>query len=311
MSIGVIGDFILDVEQYCSSIYTTPESKDVPVLNPGLIKYKLGGAANTAENIHNLYDDCKLYCSVNPEDISRKTNILQNNPLPMEIIRSKFRPIEKHRIYMNGKLLCRLDYDYGVEPVNNSLEQSIVNNNHEVIVISDYGKGTITNYKKILDSALYKKHKIIVDPKGDFQKYRGAFIIKPNKKELEEYLGYEIYDLASTLNHIKEDVIYKKEKSVFTNLCDNLIVTDGANGAYCLNFANERIIHYLTKDINVVDTIGAGDSFTAGLAIGVAKYGMSGYRYEEGKVIDLAMNMANIVVTKQGTARVEKNEIRI
>lgn len=305
MSIGVIGDFILDVEQYCSSIYTTPESKDVPVLNPGLIKYKLGGAANTAENIHNLYTDCKLYCSVNPEDISRKTNILQNNPLPMEIIRSKLRPIEKHRIYMNGKLLCRLDYDYGVEPVNNSLEQSIINSNHEVIVISDYGKGTIQDYSKILDSILYKNIKIIVDPKGNFKKYKGAYIIKPNKKELEEYLNYTFTDTISTLNNLLYQYISYNEKSPFKDLCRYLIVTDGSNGAFTIDFHRETVEHYPAKNINVVDTIGAGDSFTAGLALGIQKYN------NIHKAIDLAMNMANIVVTKQGTARVECNEIRI
>ena len=56
----------------------------------------------------------------------------------------------------------------------------------DVVAISDYGKGFLSNklLRCLIDIANEKKIPVIVDPKGkDFKKYERATILKPNLKE--------------------------------------------------------------------------------------------------------------------------------
>ncbi len=59
----------------------------------------------------------------------------------------------------------------------------------DAVVLSDYGKGLLTNnIIKTIINFTKKMHKpTILDPKnGNFKKYSGATIITPNTNELEE-----------------------------------------------------------------------------------------------------------------------------
>ena len=300
--IGVIGDFILDVETYTSSIYYTPEDDTVPILIPNDTKYKFGGAANTANTLYEFYDNVKLYCSVNFEEIHKKTNLLTTNKLIVENIRSKLYPIEKHRIYKNNKLFARLDYDYGVIPIANELLENKLNEDkNDLVVVSDYNKGTITDYKSIFSN----NHFTIVDTKGDFFKYTGATIIKCNKKELFKFLN------PHTNYYTDLDVrVFEGYEHLLKQISSIYIVTDGSKGCHFIDYEDKKYKYFPAKNIEVVDTIGAGDAFTAGLALSLFKA-----QYIAGstimQAIDAAMDMAQISVTKRGTNVIRKHEFKL
>ena len=106
-------------------------------------------------------------------------------------------------------------------------------NNYDVIVFSDYGKGTVTE-RMIMDVRRRFMGPILVDTKfRDLAKFEGC-IVKIN-----------------ALEH-----------SLITSFCSDLIVTHSANGvAY-----GQKM--FPAKKVPVFDVTGAGDTFLAALALG-------------------------------------------
>ena len=79
------------------------------------------------------------------------------------------------------------------------------------MLFSDYGKGVLTNdlTQQLISIAKQHSVKILVDPKGsDYLKYKGAYLLTPNKKEAGEATGVNIFDdasLASAIKKLKEE----------------------------------------------------------------------------------------------------------
>ncbi len=117
--------------------------------------------------------------------------------------------------------------------------------------------------------------------------------VKVNEQELEiltDLLGLKGDDLSESLE------ILRRRYSL-----DLAALTLGQNG--CLVHSKKEKIYLQGHRIEVVDTIGAGDSFTAGLLVGIMK----------GKSLRAAITMANLLASKvaskeSGTPRVEMNE---
>ena len=62
----------------------------------------------------------------------------------------------------------------------------------DAVVVSDYAKGfaTAAVVQGIIAAAQRHGKPVVVDPKGsDFERYRGATVIKPNRKELAVLTG--------------------------------------------------------------------------------------------------------------------------
>ena len=113
--------------------------------------------------------------------------------------------------------------------------------------------------------------------------YQYVDIIKPNESELSRLTG-----IADAQNHLEEAVQIVKDHGV-----KNVLVTLGGDGVY-LDTENEPPVHIPAKNVKVVDTTAAGDSFTAALAAMLL----------EGKTLKEAAEFANqvsaIVVTREG-----------
>ena len=79
-------------------------------------------------------------------------------------------------------------------------------NNYDVILLSDYGKGVLTFEltQSLITIANENKKKLLVDPKGlDYSKYKGAYLLTPNKKEASEATNIIIKDNESLTQAIK------------------------------------------------------------------------------------------------------------
>ena len=58
------------------------------------------------------------------------------------------------------------------------------------VVLSDYGKGALTDVRAMIAACREQGVPVLVDPKGtDFDKYRGATLITPNQGEFEAVAG--------------------------------------------------------------------------------------------------------------------------
>tara|TARA_B100001287_G_scaffold185192_1_gene156222 strand:- start:153 stop:1280 length:1128 start_codon:yes stop_codon:yes gene_type:complete len=205
--IVVIGDILIDEYIYGTSTRLSPEAP-VPVVKFVDKERKHGGAANVYNNIRSLTQNVQL----------------------VDVTNSEY-PV-KQRIYADGHYVTRIDYEKEID--NSNLYDYVKQNVKDcTVVLSDYNKGTLKNPQRIITALKENNCYIIVDPKQDLKVYSGADIIKPNKKEYEEY---------------------------DTGTDANMVVTLGKEG-YMING-----VVYPTTEQEVYDVTGAGDTFLAVMA---------------------------------------------
>jgi D-beta-D-heptose 7-phosphate kinase/D-beta-D-heptose 1-phosphate adenosyltransferase len=166
------------------------------------------------------------------------------------------------------------------------------------VVISDYGKGVITErlVSGLVDYARQKGLIVSVDPKVEnFSIYKGVTVITPNHFEAGSGVGNKIVDGQSLL---------VTGKLILTKLgCENVIITQGEDGMTLFE-ATGGIVHIPTVAREVFDVTGAGDTVISTLTLSVA----TGASMRDAAVI--SNYAAGIVVGKVGTAIVTARELR-
>ena len=202
----VIGDACTDIYVYGECRRLNPESS-APLLSQTHIETKSGMALNVSANITALGMTCD---SLTPQNLSIKTRYIDQR---------------------SGQQLLRLDQDHIVQPLTVAELESIQLSQYQVIVVSDYNKGYVSqellSYLDQLDITVFVDTK-----KTNLGLYRNL-IFKLNEKE----------------------------RNQLQSCPDNLVVTLGARGAeYC-----EKI--YPTDSVKVNDVCGAGDMFLSALAV--------------------------------------------
>ena len=68
---------------------------------------------------------------------------------------------------------------------------------YDAVLLSDYGKGILTFEltQELINTASKRGKKLLIDPKGlDYSKYKGAYLLTPNKKEAGEATNISIKD---------------------------------------------------------------------------------------------------------------------
>jgi D-beta-D-heptose 7-phosphate kinase/D-beta-D-heptose 1-phosphate adenosyltransferase len=295
--ISVIGDVMIDKYIYGTSYRQSPECSTAPVVVVTSKEEMIGGAGNTAINIYNLNAPVRLYCSVGYDGNVR--NMLSGLSMRYTTSVNRSLDIIKTRIYNNGYYIARLDAEKPVEHNEGKLVDNLFDDSPSLIVVSDYGKGTVSNPKAIIERAKKLNIRVLVDTKSNLSDFKGAFLIKPNLKEFFEWAGIDMpEDTDTAINRLN----YPLLKSAIEQLkVDNLIITCGDKG--CIHIDNQVSKMYPALPIKAIDVTGAGDSFIAGLA--VALYEGKGIK----RSIEFANRVASISVTKKGTQHVARNEI--
>jgi len=194
VTILVIGDVILDRYVYGETTRISPEAP-VPVVLVRKTEERPGGAGNVALNIARLGIRTSLV-GVTGEDPAASTleqELLQAGVLCTFSRQKDFPTITKLRIISQHQQLLRLDYetpsanvDFGnlFDLFSSNLEQS------NIVVLSDYAKGSLANVKDFISECNKHGKKVLVDPKGsDFSRYKGASLLTPNLKEFESVMG--------------------------------------------------------------------------------------------------------------------------
>ena len=118
----------------------------------------------------------------------------------------------------------------------------------QVVVLSDYAKGSLANVERIIDLARSQNKPIVVDPKGrDFSRYRGATVLTPNTKELEAVVG----ECAG-----RDEFIDKGRRLCETLGLAALLVTRGGRGMLLIPREGEET-EFPAKAREVYDVTGA------------------------------------------------------
>lgn len=303
VNICVIGDIMLDhyIKGVCERI--SPEAP-VQVVDVATETYSLGGAGNVLKNLKAFGCESAILsiCGTDNESIIMDAEVENTGAAFYHLIKdSSRRTTLKSRVVVNRHQLLRLDKE-NKHDCDNAIADNLLSvfklkaNEIDVLIISDYCKGVLSPYmvKNLLE--VCKQHQIItiVDSKHkDLSKYRGATVIKPNKKEAILASGINIIDDASL------ELACKKIAELTT--CDSVVITLSEDGIATYHDGNLTKIP--TKAIEVYDVTGAGDTVVAALAFALAN------NVSITEACNFANHAAAVVVAKFGSAVASLDEI--
>jgi D-beta-D-heptose 7-phosphate kinase / D-beta-D-heptose 1-phosphate adenosyltransferase len=205
--------------------------------------------------------------------------------------------IHKLRVLARNQQLLRVDAEQSLHECAgdfNALFMGLVPG-ADVVILSDYGKGTLSRVPELVAAARAAGVPVLIDPKGtDFQRYRGAHALTPNRGEFEAVVG-RCADEAELL---------RKGEALRAGLdLTLLLVTRGEQGMTLFERGNEPLT-LPTQAREVFDVTGAGDTVIALLGAGVAA-GLAA-----GEAAALANLGAGIVVGKIGVATASRSELQ-
>ena len=164
----------------------------------------------------------------------------------------------------------------------------------DAVILSDYGKGALDQVATMILQAKAKQKIILVDPKGsDFERYRGATVITPNRGELRQVIG----------KWASEDELTERAQALRHSLdIQALLLTRSEEGMSL--YTDAGVSHVRAQAREVFDVSGAGDTVIATLAVALA----AAWPLE--RAMALANRAGGIVVGKLGTATVTSEELQ-
>jgi D-beta-D-heptose 7-phosphate kinase/D-beta-D-heptose 1-phosphate adenosyltransferase len=277
----------------------SPEAP-VPIVHVQETDDRPGGAANVAVNLTSLGVSTRLVGVIgNDESGDSLQAILEDRGINCDFHRMADRPtITKTRVQSRGQQLIRLDHENAAampgDEVVKELKKSI--SGAGAVILSDYGKGALSNVATMISACNEAGVPVLVDPKGsDFERYRGASVITPNQSEFEGVVG--ICD--------SDDELVRRGRAMLDDLeLGALLVTRSEKGMLLLE-SNMEPVFLSTQAREVFDVTGAGDTVIATLAGAVA----SGQ--DLASAAALANFAAGLVVRKIGVATVTPGEISV
>ena len=298
----VIGDLMIDHYLWGSCERISPEAP-VQVINVNNESTLLGGAGNVINNLKSLGANVDVISIVGECDISDELKGLLDDIevdtkylfIQQDRITSK-----KSRIIASQQQVVRYDRESTVE-INNKSQNHILDTftkiiaNYDLVLLSDYGKGILTNKltQSLINVANKYGKKVLIDPKGsDYSKYKGAYLLTPNIKEASEATKINIIDDTS----LNQAIIQLKSQCDL----DVSLITLSDKGVAV--YDDEFRIHP-TFAREVFDVTGAGDTVLASLGFALA----CDLNIDE--AIEFSNFAAGVVVGKIGSATATINEI--
>jgi D-beta-D-heptose 7-phosphate kinase/D-beta-D-heptose 1-phosphate adenosyltransferase len=306
-TIVCVGDLMLDDFVYGEVSRISPEAP-APILAVHRNELTVGGAGNVARNIAALGARCIFLGVVGEDDASRTLmRALAAEPLiePHIVVDARRPTTRKVRFVSehHATHLLRADWELA-EPLDAKTEKALIDRTLAAlpragsVVLSDYAKGTLTPrvIRAVIEAANASGIPIIVDPKAvDYSIYRGATVVKPNRKELSEATRRRADSDADVIAAAAELNGMLGTEAVVVSLSDAGLMLVPTNGAP---------IHVPAYPVKLGDTSGAGDTVVAALAVLLAT--KAGYE----PAVRAANAAAAVVVGKRGTATVSAAELR-
>ena len=298
VQILVVGDVMLDRYWFGDTNRISPEAP-VPVVQVSRIDERLGGAANVARNVAALGAKTTILGVIGDDEAGRRvTELLRSSGVDSQLeVDGKVPTTVKLRVIARQQQLIRLDFEeapseaalaHKLERFEKSLADA------DVIILSDYGKGALGQVSLMIEQARAQNKVILVDPKGeDYEKYRGATVLTPNRSELRQVVGQWVNE--EDLNRRAQDLRQSLKLQA-------LLLTRSEEGMSL--FTDAGVSHVKAQAREVFDVSGAGDTVIATLAVALAS------KWPLEKAMALANRAGGIVVGKLGTATVTSEELQ-
>ncbi len=294
----VVGDVMLDRYWQGGTERISPEAP-VPVIKVDDQSVRVGGAGNVAVNVTALGASARLLSITGKDaDGDDLSGLLESSGVINHCIQDKrVATTTKLRVLSQHQQLIRLDFEHTLQDIDlgvlfDAYKSLLAEVN--VVVLSDYGKGVLSDPQAFIQLAGDHRVKVLVDPKyKDFMMYQGAYLITPNKKEFEAFAG-----ACHTQSELEEKAVAVIDKCQL----GGLLVTQGDNGM-TLIMQGQTPVHFPASAQDVFDVTGAGDTVIAAVATALS----SGMTVQD--ATRLSSVAAGIVVGRVGTAVVTLDDI--
>ena len=248
----VVGDIMLDKYVVGDTDRISPEAP-VAIVNVTNEYYTLGGCGNVIRNIAELGAkvDCLSSIAMDGDGVLVAAELGKIGARPLLFYGSKTTTVKERIIANNRKTqMLRVDREC-IQIIDTKLAIDLFKekcrNVYDMVVVSDYAKGMIT--QELME---FLKHDqdadIIVDPKpSNMTLYDGVFMITPNDKEW----GQMCLSSSNTLSNVPYIVKTKGNKGM------DVIVNNKSGRNWTIE----------AEDVPVYNVSGAGDVVVAMMAI--------------------------------------------
>lgn len=300
----VVGDLMLDRYIWGQVDRISPEAP-VPVVRVRQVSESAGGAGNVVINLSRLGCKASLVGTVGSDaERAPLLTCLSDHGICIEgVVAFNDRATTvKTRVIGGHQQMLRLDSEDGgalseghirrlLQAINSQFDNPI-----SVVILSDYGKGVLSNFlcQEIIRLSRLKGIPVLVDPKGcDYRKYAGATAIAPNRAELARVTTTPVEDL---------ETLFEQGETLRSALgLDFITLTLSELGIALLEPAGRLRFPALARE--VFDVSGAGDTVIATMAASLT----AGLHLHD--TVQLANLAAGIVVGKLGTAPITREEL--
>lgn len=298
MKLLVVGDLMLDCYLWGKCERISPEAP-VQVVDIAQEDKRLGGAGNVINNLLAFGANVGVLSVVGDDDTASEIQKLLEGVEQHLVTQKGRKTSQKSRIIASHQQVVRYDKE-SKEDISPASQEQILTifkaiiPHFDSLILSDYSKGVLTQSltQELIVIANSHSIKVLVDPKGsDYSKYKGAYLLTPNKKEAQEATHIAIKDSRGLLQALQ----------ALQDIAAVPLITLSEEGIALLH--NGQLIQKPTVAREVYDVTGAGDTVIASLAFGLA----------QGKdilsCVEFANAAAGVVVGKLGSANATLDEI--
>lgn len=303
--IAVVGDVMLDRFLIGRVSRMSPEAP-VPVVVFDHEEFRLGGAANVANNLKQLGATVDLIGVIGHDE----SGVQLKNELAAKGLDStglvtdpERRTTTKMRVVTTrNQQVSRIDFESDHD-VGTGIEEALASQIEmrarpaQVILVSDYQKGVVTrrSMAQLIAFAQSNGLPVIVDPKvPHIDYYAGAALVTPNHVEAEIATNSRI---STNEDARRASVALRQRLGV-----ESVLITRGEHGMWLDHAGVDGYLPASARE--VADVTGAGDTVIATLALAIA----AGATLPE--AARLANEAAGIVVGKFGAATVTPGELK-
>ena len=300
----IVGDVMLDQFVVGRVNRISPEAP-VPVVEYDHDDYRVGGAANVANNVRALAGRVELVGVTGSDGAAQRLGHLLTaagigtSGLVADPTR---RTTTKLRIVTTRNLqVARIDYESDHEVTGDAHEALTAQVDRlapqaNVILVSDYLKGAVTRdvMARVLAAGRERGIPVLVDPKiPHLHYYAGATLVTPNHHEAEVATHHRI--------RTADDAVAAARAFRERAGCLDVLITRGEHGM-CLVTGPEAV-QDASSAREVSDVTGAGDTVIATVALALA----AGAPLRD--ACGLANHAAGVVVAKFGPATLSQGEL--
>jgi rfaE bifunctional protein kinase chain/domain len=293
----VVGDVMLDRYWFGDVERISPEAP-VPIVRVERTEERPGGAANVARNAAALGARTTLL-SVTGADEAGTTleRLLAADGVATSFHRDPTLPTTvKMRVVARHQQLLRIDFE--TAPSHEVLATKLADYDRlladaDLLILSDYGKGGLAHIATMIERARAAGKPVLVDPKGeDWDRYRGATLITPNRGEFRQVVGHwrDAGEMAAKALALREALDVGA-----------LLVTRSEEGMSLFTAGGALDIPAVARE--VYDVSGAGDTVIA------AAGALLGAGADLPTAVRIANQAAGVVVGKLGTAVATPDEL--